>query len=112
MLVTTENVQQVFVITLKEKRFDAALAPEFDRQMNVWLRAGCKRILLDFTYVDFLDSTGLGSLVACLKKLGDTGQLVLCGVSVKIMSLFRLTRMDRIFVILQNREEAIDKIYS
>jgi anti-sigma B factor antagonist len=112
MLTTTEKKDQVFVVTLNEKRLDAALAPKFDQQMSSYLTDGYKKILIDFTEVDFMDSTGLGSLVACLKELGDARQLVLCGVSAKIMSLFKLTRMDRIFVIFGNREEAFTYLSS
>ena len=107
MLAITETVDQVFVITIEEGRLDAALAPEFEQQMKHWLADGNRNILIDFKNVDFMDSTGLGALVACLKALGSPRQLILCNVSVKIKSLFKLTRMDRIFVIYRTRSEAL-----
>ncbi|MCB2182382.1 MAG: STAS domain-containing protein [Desulfobulbaceae bacterium] len=107
MLTKIENKDDIFIVTLNEERLDAALAPEFEGKMQEWIQSGKTAILLDLTPVDFIDSTGLGTLVSSLKAIDGSGQLVLCGISLKIMSLFKLTRMDRVFTIFPNRDEAL-----
>jgi anti-sigma B factor antagonist len=56
--------------------------------------------------VDFIDSSGLGAIVSALKTIGRNGDLVLCGIKETVMSLFRLTRMDRVFRIFTDQGEA------
>lgn len=59
------------------------------------------RVALDLTSVGFLDSSGLGSLVTCLKRVREAdGRLVLVGVSGSPMKVFSLTGLDRVFEIV------------
>jgi anti-sigma B factor antagonist len=59
------------------------------------------RVALDLTGVGFLDSSGLGSLVTCLKRVREAGgRLVLVGVSGSPMKVFSLTGLDRVFEIV------------
>ncbi|HSO67421.1 MAG TPA: STAS domain-containing protein, partial [Desulfatirhabdiaceae bacterium] len=62
---------------------------------------------LDLTYVEFIDSSGLSVLISVLKTLAGKGELLLCSISNTVMSLFKLTRMDRIFKIYDSVEEAL-----
>jgi anti-sigma B factor antagonist len=75
--------------------------------MSEWIGAGNRRIVLNLSEVDFIDSSGLGAIVSSLKKIGNDGDLVICSVRETVMSLFRLTRMNRVFDILSSEEEAI-----
>jgi len=90
-----------------EKRIDAATATEFKEKMSNWIGAGNKRIVLNLTEVDFIDSSGLGAIVSSLKKIGTEGDLVICAVKETVMSLFRLTRMNRVFDIFPSEDEAV-----
>jgi anti-sigma B factor antagonist len=61
------------------------------------------RVALDLTGVGFLDSSGLGSLVTCLKRVREAGgRLVLVGVSGSPMKVFSLTGLDRVFEIVDS----------
>jgi len=90
-----------------EKRIDAATATEFKQQMSDWIGAGNRRIVLNLMEVDFIDSSGLGAIVSSLKKIGGEGDLVICVVKETVMSLFRLTRMNRVFDIFSSEDEAV-----
>jgi len=107
MQMESESINNILVITPREKRIDASSATAFKGQLVDWINSGNHRLLLDLGHVDFIDSSGLGALVSALKSLGNSGDLLLCNVSKPVMSLFNLTRMDRIFQIYPNREEAI-----
>jgi anti-sigma B factor antagonist len=56
---------------------DMATAPQLRDRLNALVDAGSTRIVLDCTALDFLDSSGIGVLVAVLKRLGDDGSLTL-----------------------------------
>ncbi len=67
-------------------------------------------IVLDLSSVDFVDSTGLGAIVRCLKELNGRGQLVLCGVNEMVLSLLKMTRLDDIFIQAADRDEALKRL--
>lgn len=92
------RVEKSFVVaTLSEKRLDAALASQFRNKMNELIENGHHTIILDLSQVDFIDSSGLGAIVSTLKQLGGRGDLILCGARDAVMTLFQLTRMDKVF---------------
>ena len=60
---------------------------------------------LDLTNVGFMDSSSLGTLVTCLKRVRERdGQLVLVGVTGSPMKVFTLTGLDRVFDIVPSRD--------
>jgi len=114
MELQTEKKGNTFLVTICEKRFDAELAPEFIEKMKTWINEGEIRIVLNLSLVDFVDSTALGVMIKSLKWIkeidNETGELSLCGVNDKVMSLLKLTRMDRVFPVFLNCEEALSTL--
>ena len=65
-------------------------------------------ILLDLAGVDFIDSCGLGELVASQVSVEKKeGQLKLVGLNDTLRELFRVTRLSTVFDIFQTEAEAI-----
>ena len=56
---------------------DMATAPQLRDLLNGLVDGGSSRIVLDCRGLDFLDSSGIGVLVAVRKRLGDDGALTL-----------------------------------
>lgn len=87
------------VVTVEETRIDAVIATRFkDRLREIVLR-GRKPVRLDMRRVDFMDSSGLGAMIAVRKALPETLPLVLEGLTPNVERVFRLTRMDSVFEI-------------
>jgi len=64
------------------------------------------RLALDLTDVGFMDSSSLGVLVSCLKRVRERGgDLVLIGVGGSPMKVFTLTGLDRVFDIVETPEQ-------
>ena len=95
------------IITVNEPRIDASVAIRFKDEMRDQTNDGAPRILLDLTQVDFIDSSGLGAIVAAMKQLGTTRKLDLAGLTPNVDRVFRLTRMDTIFAIHPSVEAGI-----
>lgn len=96
------------VITPLEARLDAAVSNAFRDALLDRIEDGPQRIVLDLQHVSFLDSSGLGALVFALKHVVQRGgRLYLCGVRPAVMSVLRLTRMDRVLKTFESREAAI-----
>ena len=97
MLLDTQDQGSLTIVHLTPGRLDAEVALDFRREMVELFNRGRSQILLDLSDIDFLDSSGLGSIVSVLKIMRSDGELHLCGVKETVMSTFRLTRMDRVF---------------
>ena len=107
MNMSTAEEQKFFIITPEESRLDARIVNEFKQKVQNWVAEGKTKILLDMRNIDFMDSSGLGAVVACLKSVGSEGDMQLCSVKPPVMSLMKLTRLDQIFVIHEDQSEAL-----
>lgn len=83
-------------IRVEERRLDAAVATTFkDRVRNLAAHAG-DVVTIDLSEVDFLDSSGLGAIIAIFKSMPAGRRLELIGVSPNVERVFKLTRMDSV----------------
>lgn len=87
------------VITVESGRIDAAGAIAFKDRMKELTEGREGRVVLCLDAVTFVDSSGLGALVAAMKQLAPARRLELSGLSPGVAKLFRLTRMDHVFLI-------------
>lgn len=95
------------IITVAEPRIDAAVAIQFKDQMREMTENGPALVVLDLSAVDFLDSSGLGAVVAAMKQVGSERKLELAGLTETVAKVFRLTRMDTVFRIHDDTATAI-----
>jgi anti-sigma B factor antagonist len=106
----------VGIIRAHVPRIDAAVAIQFkDRFSDLTGQspdapppeAGAAQVgtvLLDMSEVEFLDSSGLGAVVAARKMLGSDRTLALAGLQPAVDKVMRLTHMDRVFPIYPDTE--------
>jgi len=72
---------------------------------------GRRKIILDFTNVEYLSSAALGKLITLDKKVkASKGKLRLCGIRPEIYEVFTITRLNKVFSIFDNQEKALDGI--
>ncbi|NLT51671.1 MAG: anti-sigma factor antagonist [Ignavibacteria bacterium] len=83
-------------------------ALEFKEYMMTTINTNAKKIIVDLSETDYIDSTFLGALVASLKKItAKKGELRLVCNQKMISMLFIIAGMDKIFKIYQDLNEAI-----
>ena len=87
------------VIKAQEDRIDAAVAIQFKDRMRELTETAPARVLLDLSRIGFLDSSGLGAVVAALKQAGPDRRFELAGLTPTVEKVFKLTRMDSVFTI-------------
>jgi len=69
---------------------------------------GERRILVDFSGTGYIDSSGLGALVAIAKRVREVGgELRLSGLNEDLRSLFELTKLDTLFSIADTPQQAL-----
>jgi anti-sigma B factor antagonist len=106
-MLSDEQRNDILVVRVDEKRVDASRAPQFKDEITRRIEAGHTRLVLDFSGVDFVDSSGLGAIVACLKRLGPRGDLAIAGAKGAVSRLFTLTRMDKVFPLHDTVDAAV-----
>ncbi|WP_116597928.1 STAS domain-containing protein [Primorskyibacter marinus] len=107
MNLSSSSVGATQIITVEEARIDAAVAIQFKDRMREVSDGGPARIVLNLRNVDFIDSSGLGAIVAAMKQLEDGRTLDLCALTPNVDKVFRLTRMDTIFGIFDSVDDAV-----
>lgn len=97
----------VTVVQPLAERIDAMVAVMFKDRMKAAIEAGSSCILLDLSPIGFLDSSGLGAVVAIRRFLREGQRLELASLTPPVQRVFRLTRMDSVFTIHSEVDDAL-----
>ncbi|MFB3057099.1 MAG: STAS domain-containing protein [Ignavibacteriaceae bacterium] len=108
MFIIKEEHNDVIVEIVDLNRATLKEADEFKQRLAENIENGYKKIVVDLTDCEFIDSTFLGALVISLKKVTSIGgDLRLVGFQPAVNSMFELTRMYRVFETFKTKEDAI-----
>lgn len=112
MEIAVQNFDGVAVAAVPVDELDASNAGEFKRDIAPVLQTNAK-VVLDLSHLRFVDSSGLGAMLSCLRQLSArNGDLKLSGMSKQVRALFELVRMHRIFDIYGTQAEAVSAFQS
>jgi anti-sigma B factor antagonist len=107
MQLAIETVGTVAITALPVEELDAGNAEEFKRDIAPLLEAH-PNLVLDLSRLRFVDSSGLGAFISCLRRLNAKGgDLKLCGMTKQVRAVFELVRMHRVFDIVATRDDAV-----
>ncbi len=105
MKLDSQHLGDMMIIRVMDDRIDAAGAIQFKERMRELIAEPSARVVLDLSNVVFLDSSGLGAVVSVMKVLGPIRRLELSGLTPTVEKVFRLTRMDSVFIIHKSLPE-------
>jgi anti-sigma B factor antagonist len=87
---------------------DVYTAPKLREHLIDLVSGGSYHLIIDMENVDFLDSTGLGVLVGGLKRVrSHEGSLDLVCTQDRILKIFRITGLTKVFTIHASVDEAL-----
>jgi anti-sigma B factor antagonist len=90
---------------------DLASVGPLERELDQVIGRGARRVIVDLTGVTFIDSVSLGVLVREAKRLRTNGgACVLVADDPRILRVFEITGLDRIFVIERSLAEGVDRL--
>jgi anti-sigma B factor antagonist len=99
--------QETYTVIAAKGRLNVIAAPELRAAVNGALEAGHRQLVLDLAQTDFMDSSGLGALVSCLKTAREAdGDLKIANAGEQILMVLNLTNLDRILPSYSNVQEA------
>lgn len=108
MELVSETHDAVRVITVQAARIDAAVAIRFKEDMCGLINETQGNVILNLENVQFIDSSGLGAIVASMKLMPRDTKMALAGLSPTVDKVFRMTRMDSIFKVYATASDALD----
>ena len=106
MEIAARTEEQLRIVSVIDSRIDAAVAIQFKDAMREQTDGGPDIVVLDLSKVEFIDSSGLGAIVAAMKNLGAERKLALAGLTPAVARVFQLTRMDSVFSVFQTLDGA------
>lgn len=107
MEIAVDHRGDVAVVVLPVEELDASNAGEFKRDIAPVLAANTE-LVFDLSRLRFVDSSGLGAFLSCLRHVNAKGgDVKLCGLSKPVRTVFELVRLHRIFDMLGTPEEAV-----
>lgn len=98
------------LLSFEDKKLTNIDAPSF-KALLVGLAQKNKAVVCDLKNLDYMDSSGLSSLLIGNRLFKEKDLLfVICNISDKIYKLIELTKLDKILLIIETENEAKDYI--
>lgn len=108
MELNIEWAGDVAVVVLPVEELDASNAAELKRDASPLVESQ-RKLVFDLGRLRFVDSSGLGAFLSCLRRVNERGgDLKLCSLSEPVRSVFELVRMDRVFDLRPTRAAAVE----
>ena len=108
-IVSSPDTNQQVVIFSPQGRLDITTAWQFRLKLQECIEKTTPHIIVNLSQVNFIDSSGLTSLVAGMRDADKVqGSFKLCNVHPESKLVFEVTMMDSVFSIYDSEEEALN----
>ena len=108
MNITHRNQQGVTIVYPEGKITLGDGDQELGEAVRTVLEQGNLKIILNFSKVSYLDSSGVGELVGCYTTVKSKGgELRICGMNSRIFNLITMTSLHSVFDVKETEEESL-----
>lgn len=98
-------------LLMSGKLVDKAEAVDIGAEVEERMSQGHNQFIIDLSKLEYMNSTGLNIILNLMNKCRDKGgEAVVTGATVRIKSLFSVTKLDSVFTLKDSREEAIQHL--
>ena len=99
---------EVMVLELSGKIMGGPDHEKFKAEIHGILDEGFRKVVLDFSGVPWINSTGLGILISGFHSIkAAEGSMKICSVKERVLSIFYISQLENIFEVFPTREEAL-----
>lgn len=96
------------VVCFIDGEIDINTSPDIKKTFDKFLSKKSPKILINLAKVNYIDSSGLATLVEILKNMRSYGgKMKLCNMSAKVKGLFEITKLDKLFDIVSDEASAV-----
>ena len=110
MRLSHKSVGSILVVRPLGARLDSSSAQDFKRKLIDGVNGAHTDLVLDLSKVSYIDDLGVSAIVAALEQLKDKGKLIICEANDTVLSVLRLTRLNRIIRVVGTEAEALSTL--
>ncbi|MDD2724868.1 MAG: STAS domain-containing protein [Methylovulum sp.] len=103
-----ETINGCQVLSIQDERIDAHNSAGLKAELLQRVEQGGEPIIVQLEQVRFIDSSGLGALLSGHKQaVAKSGRLILVNIQPPVLAMFEITRLNRVFEIYADLNEAL-----
>lgn len=102
-----KEIGDVLLLKLWTKALDATISEVIKNKVLKVIHTGQEKMVVDLTDVEFIDSSGLGALVAIYKKMANKDHFHICGIQKPVLKVFEMAGFNHLFKLYLSQEEAL-----
>lgn len=111
MKITLDKKDRYSVLSLHEENLNSLIAPDLKSEFVFLRNEGVRNLIFDMSDVQYVDSSGLSSVLTANRLWKGYGQFILAGtLNPSVDKLIKISRLDTILTILPTVSEAEDYI--
>jgi anti-sigma B factor antagonist len=108
MNITSRKQQDITILYPEGKITLGDGDQELGEAVRQLLEQGARKLIINFTKVTYLDSSGVGELVGCYTSIKNRGgELRICGMNSRIFGLIKMTSLHSVFEVKDTEEESL-----
>ena len=108
----TKRIGDITIFKLNEKRLDTNISGLLKGEFTLLLKVeGINKLIIDLSEVETCDSSGLSALLVANRTLNTSnGSIRLVAPSEKVLTLIKITQLDRVLRVCNTVDEAIEEL--
>lgn len=107
-----EKKDKFTLITLKDEKFTARIAPDLKTELVLMNSQGVKNIIIDLAKSAYCDSSGLSVILVANRICKENkGCLVICNLKPAVSKLIEISQLSNVLNITPTYEEAVDFLF-
>lgn len=105
-----EYIDNIILIQFEVSELDADISEVVAKEIETHIKPSAK-IILDMANLEFIDSSGLGTILGIKRKIHSlNGHFIICEMTHPVRQIMELVRLNKVFDIVQTRDEALQKL--
>jgi anti-anti-sigma factor len=112
MKFTLDKKDNYSVFILSEQNLNSLVAPDLKSEFIFLRNEGVQNLIFDMSAVEYVDSSGLSSILTANRLWKDYGSFVITGAThPTVKKLIEISRLDTILTIIPTLQESVDYVF-
>ena len=112
MKYSVDKQEKYAVFRLEEKTLNSLIAPDLKSKFVILSNEGIQNLIFDLSQVEFVDSSGLSSILTANRLWKAIGSFILTGIEHdSVKKLIEISRLDTVLTIIPTVSESIDYVF-
>ncbi|MBK9272701.1 MAG: STAS domain-containing protein [Saprospiraceae bacterium] len=100
------------VFSLEEPNLNSLIAPDLKSEFVFLKNEGVRNLILDLKDVQYIDSSGLSSILTANRLWSEDGSFVMCNMNSEgVRKLIEISKLDSILTIIPTLDESVEYVF-